>query len=176
MNRRAKRFFFRHHWWLVPSVAVPLGLCVLKVNIPDKGTMFAAIVAAAISISFFVQQQRLAEMNLFRELITTFNQRYDQLNGSLQRIRRSGITMSADGQAELDYQAVLDYFNLCAEEYLFFSEGYIDSRVWRSWCNGMLYYIEVEPFNQLWDQAMMHESHYGLTENDIRKGASRDVS
>lgn len=33
------------------------------------------------------------------------------------------------------------YFNLCAEEYLFFDRGIIEKDVWRSWENGILWYL-----------------------------------
>lgn len=68
-----------------------------------------------LSVSFFVQQQRLAEMNLFWELITAFNGRYDKLNERLMRIRCEDDCT--------DYQVVWDYFNLCAEDFLFFPKG-----------------------------------------------------
>src|SRR5436190_2837771 len=34
----------------------------------------------------------------------------------------------------------IDYFNLCAEEFLFQRLGYIYDEVWTSWRNGMLQY------------------------------------
>jgi hypothetical protein len=136
---------------------------IFKSVIADKTTVFAAIVASILSISFFVQQQRLAEMNFFRELITSFNVRYDQINGRLMEIRSEENCS--------DCQVVWDYFNLCAEEFLFFSEGYIDRRVWRSWCIGMLYYFDAEPFVTMWNSDEARDSYYGLTIDVIRKGA-----
>jgi hypothetical protein len=163
MSSRARHVFFRHHWWLIPTIGTTAALLVFKSPVSDKATVFATIVASILSISFFVQQQRLAEMNLFRELITSFNTRYDQLNDRLMRMRHE-----EDGS---DYQAVWDYFNLCAEEFLFYSEGYIHPRVWRSWCIGMLYYFEAEPFAEMWNNDEAPESYYGLTLEAIRKGA-----
>ena len=71
-----------------------------------------------------------------------------------------------------ELQAIIDYFNLCAEEYFFFNEGYIDHRVWRSWCRGMLQYLEAVPFRDIWATEGSKESYYGLTLEEIRKGAS----
>ena len=62
-----------------------------------------------------------------------FNRRYDALNDRLLQIARSD-----GGFDETDRQTIVDYCNLCAEEYLFFSEGYIHREAWRSWCCGML--------------------------------------
>lgn len=118
-----------------------------------------------LGFSYFVQQQRLAETQLFADLFTRFNERYDQLNGRL-----AGIAV--DGQLSIgDRQLIVDYFNLCAEEYLFFSQGYILPRVWRSWCRGMLQYVEVEPFRSVWAEESSLDTYYGLTEEVIREGA-----
>jgi hypothetical protein len=149
---------------LVPTVGTALAFVIFRSNLPDKATVFAGVVAAVLSVSFFVQQQRLAEMNLFWELITAFNGRYDKLNERLMRIRCEDDST--------DYQVVWDYFNLCAEEFLFFSEGYIDERVWRAWCIGMLDYFEVEPFLTMWRDVGARDSYYGLTLEEIRKGAA----
>ena len=165
MSHRTRHIFFRHHWWLVPTVGTALALIIFRSNLPDRGTLFAGVVAAVLSVSFFVQQQRLAEMNLFRDLISSFNGRYDKLNERLMRMRCE--------EDCTDYQVVWDYFNLCAEEFLFFSEGYIDDRVWRAWCIGMLYYFEVEPFLTMWRDAGASDSYYGLTIEEIRRGAAQ---
>lgn len=167
MKNGLKLFFFRHHWWIGPGVGAVVATLVVRTSLPDKGTALAAVVASVLSVSFFAQQQKLAEMNLFKQLITEFTQRYDRINGTLEAIGRAGRAHSPDEQ-----QAVVDYFNLCAEEYLFFSEGYIHRRVWRSWCRGMLYYFEKAPFRDLWATESLTESYYGMTIEEIRKGAA----
>lgn len=164
MRSNFRRFFFRHHWWIVTVTAVIATIVIYSTSIADKATVFAAVVAGSISISFFIQQQRLAEMNLFRELITKFNERYDQLHDKLQEMRAS--------ETIDDYETVLHYFNLCAEEFLFYSEGYINERVWRSWCIGMLYYLDIEPFQILWNDLVTQDSYYGLTIEHIKAGAA----
>lgn len=167
MRYRRRHLFFHHHWWLVPTIAIALAVIVLRSTLPDKGTVFAGIVAAAIGVSFFVHQQRLAEMNLFWELISKFNGRYDSIHERLMRMRHEDDCT--------DYQVVWEYFNLCAEEFLFFTEGYIDHRVWRAWCIGMLYYFDVDPFLTMWRDVGDRDSYYGLTIEEIRKGAALRV-
>ena len=54
---------------------------------------------------------------------------------------------------------------------MFFDEGYINPRVWRSWCKGMLYYLDKAPFRDLWTAEVTEESYYGLTLEEVRKGA-----
>ena len=99
MSHRTRHIFFRHHWWLVPTVGTGLALIIFKSNLPDRGSLFAGVVAAVLSVSFFVQQQRLAEMNLFWELISSFNGRYDKLHERLMRMRHEE-DCSATARAE----------------------------------------------------------------------------
>lgn len=66
---------------------------------------------------------------------------------------------------------MVDYFDLCADGYLFFKEGYIHREVWRSWCRGMLWYLRLNHFHDIWTDEMEADSHYGLTLEKIKKGA-----
>jgi hypothetical protein len=168
MRDGIKLWFFRHHWWITSVVGVLLITLVLCVPVPEKGAVVVALVASLLSLIFFVQQQKLAEMSLFRQLATDFNARYDKINGTLENIARAGRLQSLE-----DGQTAVDYFNLCAEEYLFYSEGFIHPRVWRAWCMGMLQYLEREPFRSMWTTESATDSYYGLTIAEIKTGARR---
>lgn len=139
----------------------------------DRLSVLGAIVASVLGFCYFVQQQKLAETNLFKDLFVDFNARYDKLNAELGRIRR--LSKSAgEPQPKLsdaDRALIMDYFNLCAEEYLFYSEGYIHREVWRSWCAGMLSYFREEPFRSQWNDEDK-ASYYGLTLAVIESGAA----
>ncbi|CUJ32621.1 Uncharacterised protein [Achromobacter aegrifaciens] len=67
---------------------------------------------------------------------------------------------------------IVDYFNLCAEEYLFYQQGYIPEKVWRSWCRGMLWYLKQHPFKDVWNDEFKTESFYGLSMKAIQAGAT----
>ena len=81
------------------------------------------------------------------------------------------IVSSPEPPDENIRQAIVDYINLCAEEYLWFSEGYIHREVWRSWCVGMLWYLDREPFRTVWGEESATNSYYGLSLEIIRRGA-----
>jgi hypothetical protein len=133
--------------------------------------LVGSVVAATLGFCYFVQQQKLAETTLFKQLFSEFNARYDGMNGRLAAIANLGIAPDENEKVE-----VVDYFNLCAEEYLFYKEGYIHPEVWRSWCRGMLWYLEREPFNSMWEIEAETDSYYGLTLTIIRRGAVVGVS
>lgn len=66
----------------------------------------------------------------------------------------------------------MDYFNLCAEEYLFYQEGYIHREAWRSWCRGMSWYLKRHPYRDVWNEEVRTESFYGLSLDVITAGAA----
>jgi hypothetical protein len=71
--------------------------------------------------------------------------------------------MSSEGFSREDRQVLMDYFNLCAEEYLYFNAGYIDTSVWKSWMRGMKAYAAVPAIRGLWEKELQSGSYYGFS-------------
>ena len=113
-----------------------------------------------ISFFYFVQKQKLDEMRLMKELITDFNSRYDNLNEKLNDVLRKG---DEDPLEQNDFTTLNDYFNLCAEEYLFKKLGYIHPQVWEAWYKGMKIYFEDKRICKFWEQEEKTGSYYGFT-------------
>lgn len=163
MNRH---FIFKNYWWIALVVG---GILVLLAFLFGKGERVGLVggsIAGTLGFCYFAQQQKLAETKLFHQLFTHFNERYDKLNGPLALMSHEGTEITQQQR-----NLIVDYFNLCAEEYLFYQEGYIQSRVWRSWCRGMSWYLKRHPFKDVWNDEVSTESFYGLTEKIIRDGA-----
>jgi hypothetical protein len=58
---------------------------------------------------------------------------------------------------------IIDYLNLCAEEYLWFTKGRIDIKVWKSWKKGMEHYLGHETFRAILEkQRKEKNSYYGI--------------
>ena len=87
-------------------------------------------------VFYFVQKQKLEESQLFDRLFTRFNERYATLHPALQLAMREEGVLPQSSRDTLSA-----YFNLCAEEYLFYVEGRILPCVWQSWCRGMREYL-----------------------------------
>jgi len=163
----SRQFIFKHYWWMALLGAV-LGIVLVVIcRTGQRAPLVGSIIAAALGFCYFAQQQKLAEMSLFKELFTEFNRRYDNLDERLRQIANSGKPPD-----EPACQAIIEYYNLCGEEYLFFSEGYIHREAWRSWCAGMLWYFEREPFRSMWEKENATNSYYGLSLDIIRRGAA----
>lgn len=166
-----RHWLFRNHGLvslLLVTASTWAAICLFKSRNPLE--IIAPIITIALGFSYFVQQQKLAEAQLFKELFTEFNNRYDKLNEYL-----ADIASLPDGTSleSVDKKKIIDYFNLCSEEYLFYKDGYIHRDVWRSWCRGMKFYLDKKNIRDLWNKEneLQPGSYYGLTPEEIEKGA-----
>lgn len=66
-----------------------------------------------------------------------------------------------------DRQVLFDYFNLCAEEYLYHKSGFIDSDVWTSWIHGMRVFAAAPRIRSLWEAELNAGSYYGFTLHNL---------
>jgi len=113
-------------------------------------------------------QLRLEDDRIFKDLFEKFNMRYDhELNDLINGIRID----SNDFERELsnkEKQQLLDYFNLCAEEFLWFKKGRIPADVWNAWRTGILRNISTPQIRTFYEQEVLKpnikDSFYGLVE------------
>jgi hypothetical protein len=166
-NVRAGRYGMDlHHWkriwwivalafdvWLLAWVALHLAGIRLPVEVS------IAVAGAILGLAYFIQQQHLQNARFFKELATEFNRRYDTQNGKLLRHIEQDSGKPFTPEQTHDF---IDYFNLCAEEWLFYKAGYIYDEVWRAWFNGMRQYGRDSRVARLWQQEQQTESYYGL--------------
>lgn len=117
------------------------------------------IIGSVLSAIYFVQKQKLEETKLLKDLFTEFNGRYSTLNEKLNEIC-FGDTSKQLSQAEKDL--LYEYFNLCAEEFLFKIKGYIPKEVWEAWNNGMQIFFGNKRICDLWKEECTTNSYYGF--------------
>jgi hypothetical protein len=166
MNHHLLHLWFSYYWCItaVALILVLVGVLIWRPN--TLWTIAPTIAGLGLGLIYFVQKQNLEELLLFEKLFTQFNKRYGKLNDTLQQI------LADDKLADVQVRkAPNDYFNLCAEEYLFFSEGRILTRVWKAWCRGMREYLKNDRVRQYWEQEEGAGSYYGLTRAVIEKWA-----
>ena len=125
-----------------------------------------AILATGISASFGIRQYKIENDKMFKELFQGFNEKYDvsfnnALNQIVDKYQKNGNYELDDDEKDL----VIDYINLCAEEYLWYKKGRIDADVWFAWENGMRYYFLIKPISLVvTDENLQRDSYYGLFE------------
>ncbi len=161
-----KDFIFRNYVWIAVAGEVSAIAVIFASTSPDRVVPMGTTLGAVLGFCFIVQKQKLEELRLFRDLFTDFNCRYDEMNEKLENI----LTGNQIEDSKLR-KTLVDYFNLCAEEYLFYDEGFIHRAAWRSWCLGMLYYLKDERIRKIWDDEVGRDSYYGLTLGVVQKGA-----
>lgn len=156
-----KHFFFRYLWVVALVMLVGLGSFTAYWMTSQAGDwrVFLTLWGGVLSGFYLIQKQKLEETQLFAELFQAFNGRYDDINADLNDLLNESKDSELDGdQVDLLY----DYFNLCAEEYLFYQKGYIPPKVWMAWQNGMSTFMQDERVRTLWREEKQSDSYYGL--------------
>jgi hypothetical protein len=119
-----------------------------------------SITGAIAALVHFLYAQHNHNTERFIGLFRDFTARYDRLNNRLNAmILRDGVTLLSGEDKLLLY----DYFNLCAEEYLYFKSGYIDIEVWQAWLRGMGYFASNSEIRRLWQGELDSDSYYGFS-------------
>jgi hypothetical protein len=132
--------------------------------------LIAALTANLVTRHYEERKTALEEHKTERELFMHFNERFDKLNEQLNAIHENSASLEltvAEQEAK-----VLDYLNLCSEEFLWVEKKLIkDPRIWAAWKQGILFYCaDSERPNSLIAQVFHREltspksagSYYGL--------------
>jgi hypothetical protein len=157
-NRRRFPYLFL----LLAAVVIALVHMLVPPN--QQLRLFVAVIGGFGGFIGFQYSQHLQETQLFKQLFTEFNRRYDAMNEHLEAIRRrpAGAQLKPE-----EHRKLVDYLNLCAEEYLFYRSGYIDEDVWKTWARGMLYFAQDAEIRGLWEQELQMESYYGFSLSEL---------
>lgn len=108
-------------------------------------------------------KSKIENDKLFKSLFTEFNSRYDKdLNDLINRIR-DDIKYELNSSEK---NLIIDYFNLCSEEYLWRRRNRIPNSVWESWKAGIKENLEIKQVREIYDKETKTEngsnSFYGL--------------
>src|SRR5438045_2702214 len=125
VNLEARPLRDRKNIWMWCVVASAL-IVVLYFIVPSpyrSASVLLSIVGSFWAFAFYVHRRHAEDTRFAKELLTEFNQRYDELSSDLQ--------LACWREARFEQETKLQfikYFNLCAEEWLFWSTGYITIR------------------------------------------------
>lgn len=136
----------------------------LYYNVNIAKEILAAIFGIGISLSLGTLQYKIENDKVFNQLFKEFNNKYDmKFNDKLNEIDNSYNTNNDYIIRNEDIPLIIDYLNFCSEEYLWYTKGRIPKNVWKSWENGMLYFLNLEPINKIIQtQKNQKTSYYGL--------------
>ena len=131
------------------------------------------IAASAVLISGILSylSYRKGKADLFFQLFTRYNEKYSKLNDKLYlilekeaKLKRNQIKIKDFDKQEIN--TIMDYLNLCSEEYLWRKKGFIDKNVWESWQDGIQWWYDNSIFIQLiWKQEFKQKRSYYIDDN-----------
>jgi hypothetical protein len=120
-------------------------------------TLIIGAIATGLTWYYSHQSNKRANDILEKELFVAFNKKYDELNSSLQIfIKTKESNFSFEGEIQND---IIDYFNLCAEEYYWYKKGRISKEVWLSWRQGMTLVFANNQIKELWEQETKNKGY-----------------
>ena len=162
-NKRVKFKWFIHRHYIYITIIAFAATMIVTVYLFSSGAdwkLLLPVVGVLISFIYFIQKHQLDEARLFKDLFLEFNARYDALNAGLHSIMEKE---SSEPLSSTEKHHLFDYFNLCAEEYLFYCKGYIYPEVWMDWLNGMHGYYLHPRIQKLWhEETNQTDSYYGF--------------
>jgi hypothetical protein len=157
-THRVKHFVF--DWFALIAGLLVVGLLALTWFLPNSRAenwkLLLTLWGGVLSSLYFISKQKLEETRLFAELFQSFNRRYDKMNEGLNELMENPDRELRPCDKDLLY----DYFNLCAEEYLFYKRGYIYQEVWDAWKNGIRHYMSDPRIRELWTEEKRSDSYY----------------
>lgn len=157
----------RHIWTILFLLFVSV---LIVIFIKDSGgvitfEIFAGILGSLFAAYFGTLKQTIDNDKVFKDLFKSFNSRYsNQINDLLNRIRIDK-TYEITGSDKL---LIIDYFNLCAEEFLWFRKGRIPYKIWKAWEAGIIFNLSIPTVKQLFceetKEVRQKKSYYGFVE------------
>lgn len=131
----------------------------------DDKILFGAI-GSIISFFYGLMKFQIEHDKVFNKLFTDFNNAYTkEQNDLINELRFSKRTELLKDEKNL----IFDYFNLCAEEYLWFKRGRIPKKVWKAWRYGILENLKIPILREMFVNEIStiegRSSYYGLPKN-----------
>jgi hypothetical protein len=135
------------------------------------------IMVSLIPINFYYVSSSKIEYETF----TNCNRRFDEINEDLNDILEEFIDFEEKFEIEnykkeqkKSYNIILNYLDLCAEEYyLYKHQGIVSNTVWKHWFNGIKYYFDYNEGKNIFYYVLKKEkgknernkdSYYGFLE------------
>ena len=121
----------------------------------DLGTIFTilstimlGVIGICISYRFSRINKKREEDRFLKEIFLEYNSKYGRVNEHLKTATEKEDISQLNSK---EINAIIDYFNICAEEYFWYSKGRInDERVWRAWKAGMKYWYKHNIIKEMW--------------------------
>lgn len=127
--------------------------------------IFLGLVGSVATLYFGSLKFRIENDKLFKELFQEFNKRYDERYNDL----FNELKYDSERQLNKDERSlIIDYLNLCSEEYLWRNKNRIPTNVWKSWKAGIIENLKLRQVQDIYLNEISTEngrkSFYGLAD------------
>ncbi|MCK4655027.1 MAG: hypothetical protein KAU01_11350 [Candidatus Cloacimonetes bacterium] len=138
-------------------------IILLKSNSIIDERLFLGLLGAVATLYFGIVKFKIENDKLFKELFKEFNDKYDsRFNDLINELRN-------DNEKKLSLEErnlIIDYLNLCSEEYLWKSKNRIPNIVWNAWKAGIKENLKVKQVKEIYNREIATKngeiSFYGL--------------
>ncbi len=155
--------FIKQNWgFIITAISFVIVIYLLWCK-QVENTLAIGILGTIATFYFGVLKYKMENDKIFNELFTSFTTRYDdKLNDLFNELRLDLVK-----KIELDdKKLIIDYFNLCAEEYMWYSRNRIPKSVWIAWKAGIIENLEIVQVKEVYLKETKNggKSFYGLVE------------
>lgn len=130
-----------------------------------EASVILSVIGTIIALSSWYISDRRNKDRFEKELFDSFNSRYSELN---QHLLSSYTHEFLEDCSAAEANAIIDYANICSEEYYWFRRKRISKTIWISWHEGMKYhYKHHKVFGKYWDKEMNdNKASYYMSEEE----------
>ena len=158
------KYIKQHYEIMVAAFAFAI-VIVIYVYKDFNNNLFFGSLGVIATFYFGVLKYKIENDRVFQELFTSFNDRYNSDFTKLINSLRGNPKKTIDKDGE---NLIIEYFNLCAEEYLWYSKNRIPKSIWGAWKAGIKENLEIKQVREVYDKETKTErgrkSYYGLVE------------
>ncbi len=123
----------------------------------------ATVAGGVAGLLYFIQNQRIAEIQVLCTLVTRFNERYDSLQSDL-----SSVVATIESDRSAADRLLKKYFDLCSEEFFYHKQNIIHPDVWATWNSGMRrIYHSHSYIQEFWQAELAKDTYYGMRPEDL---------
>jgi len=150
--------------WSILFVIIVFIIIVLFAFDNIKIETFLASLGVTITAYLGILRQKIDDDKVFRELFNSFNQRYsDQINDEFNKLMIPSESLEPPNKL-----LIIDYFNLCSEEFLWYKKGRIPNDIWKAWEAGIIFNLSIPQVKELFECETKDKgqklSYYGFAE------------
>lgn len=100
--------------------------------------LYLGIIASLITLYLGLLKIKIEREKFEQTLFTDFNNRYSpDINGLFVKIRKKENKCKKVKLTKHNKQLIIEYLNLCSEEYYWFKRGRIPTKIWDAWDAGI---------------------------------------